>query len=417
MTGCLFQIYKICDNYFSYETNTYVRYEDEDKISLPAVTVCIRKNLLIREELLHHFSPKELENRYSPLEESEIDAYLNNLTVKEQFSSIYSAEEVFNNTCKVMKSMVFKSSEFTIDCELISPVRQTIDYYFSCFTFFSQLNREENDKYIIDYDVNIKNYWSEYVGFRVNLNVSKFKLYLHSRYEMITDSYDDNFVELKFNPYYEWNIKYHLTKVQLLYKPYKTSCVDYNQFGYRSRSECIFKCRINYFRDRYKGWPGNYLTEQSSDEYMYKEIEILKKNESLDLALGKKCRNSCGLNMGCYKEYFTFKANEEINEYGMNSTILIYPPHLPSLIFTHLPKMQVEEFICFIASIVSLWFGFLVMMLSNVCSLVSKMFIKIVNKYKTNICVNNNYWIKRLEMIENTDIRLSQVLKRKQNNW
>jgi hypothetical protein len=173
MTGCLFQIYKICDNYFSYETNTYVRYEDEDKISLPAVTVCIRKNLLIREELLHHFSPKELENRYSPLEESEIDAYLNNLTVKEQFSSIYSAEEVFNNTCKVMKSMVFKSSEFTIDCELISPVRQTIDYNFSCFTFFSQLNREENDKYIIDYDVNIKNYWSEYVGFRVNLKCFK----------------------------------------------------------------------------------------------------------------------------------------------------------------------------------------------------------------------------------------------------
>jgi hypothetical protein len=152
------------------------------------------KNLLIREELLHHFSPKELENRYSPLEDSEIDAYLNNLTVKEHFSSIYSAEEVFNNTCKVMKSMSFKSSEFTIDCELISPIRQTIDYYFSCFTFFSQLNREENDKYIIDYDLSIKNYWSDFVGFRVNLNVSKTYLFLHSRIEMITDSYEDNFV-------------------------------------------------------------------------------------------------------------------------------------------------------------------------------------------------------------------------------
>jgi hypothetical protein len=176
MTGCLFQIYKIWDNYFSYETNTYVRYEDEDKISLPAVTVCIQNNLLFREELLHHFSPKELENRYSPLEESEIDAFLNNLT--EQFNSIYSAKEVFNNSCVVMKSIAFKGSEFTIDCELMYPIRQTIDYYFSCFTFFSQLNQEENNKYIIDYDVNIKNYWSELVGFRVNLNVSKIKLYL-----------------------------------------------------------------------------------------------------------------------------------------------------------------------------------------------------------------------------------------------
>jgi hypothetical protein len=149
---------------------------------------------------------------------------------------------------------------------------------------------------------------------------------------------------------------------------------------------------------------------------MFNPIEIFKKNESLDLALGKKCRNSCGLNTDCYKEYFTFKANEVIIEYGMNSSILIYPPYLPSLIVTHSPKIQVEEFICFIASTVGLWFGFSVMMLSNVCSLVSKMFIKIVNKYKTNISVNNNYWIKRLEMIENIDSKVSEGLKRKQNN-
>jgi hypothetical protein len=149
---------------------------------------------------------------------------------------------------------------------------------------------------------------------------------------------------------------------------------------------------------------------------MINAIEILKKNESFDLAVGKKCKNSCGLNTDCYKEYFTFKAIELINEYGVNSAVFIYPPHLPSLIFTHSPKIQVEEFICFIASTVSLWFGFSVMMLSNVCSLVSKIFIKIVNKYKTNISVNNNYWIKRLEMIENIDSRLSEGFKRKQNN-
>jgi hypothetical protein len=66
-------------------------YEEEEKIQLPAVTVCMRKNLLIREELLHHFSRRELENRYSHLEDSGIDNYLNNLTIKEQFNSIYTA--------------------------------------------------------------------------------------------------------------------------------------------------------------------------------------------------------------------------------------------------------------------------------------------------------------------------------------
>jgi hypothetical protein len=49
-----------------------------------------------------------------------------------------------------------------------------------------------------------------------------------------------------------------------------------------------------------------------------------------------------------------------------NSTILIYPPNLPSLIFTHSPKIQIEEFICFIASTVGFWFGFSFIILSVV---------------------------------------------------
>jgi hypothetical protein len=191
-----------------------------------------------------------------------------------------------------------------------------------------------------------------------------------------------------------------LTKVQLLPKPYKTSCVNYNQFGYRSRSECILKCRINYFRDLYKGWPGNYLTNQLTDEYMINVIEILKKNESLDLALGKSCRNSCGINKDCYKEYFTIKAYIDVNEFGPNSTVLRYQPHLPTLMSTHSPNIRVEKFICFIASIVSLWFGFSIMMLSNVFSLVSKMFIKVVNKYR----YNNNTVVKNKFLIQNSEM-------------
>jgi hypothetical protein len=45
MTSCLFQISKICENYFSYETNTFVKYENKEKISSPAITVCIYKHL------------------------------------------------------------------------------------------------------------------------------------------------------------------------------------------------------------------------------------------------------------------------------------------------------------------------------------------------------------------------------------
>jgi hypothetical protein len=59
MTGCLFQIYKICENYFAFETNAFVKYEDEDKISLPAITVYIYNYFLLKEKYLSRFKSKE----------------------------------------------------------------------------------------------------------------------------------------------------------------------------------------------------------------------------------------------------------------------------------------------------------------------------------------------------------------------
>jgi hypothetical protein len=205
MTGCLFQIEEICNNYFSYETNTLVIYEDEDKISLPAITVCIEKNFLIRDNFLFNSSAREESLNYSA-----IDGYLNTLTVKEQFHAIYLAEEVFSNSCVVMKPIAFNDSDFRLNCELISPIRQSIDYYQSCFTFFSQINNKNNDKYSIDYDLSVKNYYSEMVRFKMFLNIPKIQLYLHSKHELLTDSLDNSRVKMVFNNITSF-IKYHLT--------------------------------------------------------------------------------------------------------------------------------------------------------------------------------------------------------------
>jgi hypothetical protein len=112
---------------------------------------------------------------------------------------------------------------------------------------------------------------------------------------------------------------------------------------------------------------------------------LLDKNRSLDLIVEKECIKFCGLNDDCFKQYFTFYSDEEVYDVGDNFVILVYPPDLPTLIFTHLPKMQTEEFICFIASIFSLWFGFSIIMLSDVCSAVSANLVKIYNDYRTKI--------------------------------
>jgi hypothetical protein len=59
----------------------------------------------------------------------------------------------------------------------------------------------------------------------------------------------------------------------------------------------------------------------------------------------------------------------------------------PILTIKHSPKIQINEFLCFITSIISLWFGFSVIMLSDICLFVLKKFLFIVNYFilKTEI--------------------------------
>ena len=54
--GCLYQICEISILYFSYETTTLVKYEIENPISLPAITLCSHKYLFIKEEYLINYS-------------------------------------------------------------------------------------------------------------------------------------------------------------------------------------------------------------------------------------------------------------------------------------------------------------------------------------------------------------------------
>ena len=59
----LYQIFKFCEIYFSF-TTTSVSYEKVSTISLPAITVCISKKYLLREEI----QSKGFKTRYNCIE-------------------------------------------------------------------------------------------------------------------------------------------------------------------------------------------------------------------------------------------------------------------------------------------------------------------------------------------------------------
>jgi len=388
MTGCLLQVYKICDNYFSYKTNTFVKYEEEVILSLPAITICIDKNYLIKSEHLDSIS--ENGPKITSFNDSRINEYLNGLTVKQQFNAIYSAKDIFNDSCKVLKPNVLNYSEIFVDCEKISPIRQSIDYYQSCFTFISQLNGEPDDRYVITNEIRIKTYWKDIFYIDILPIIPMIRLFIHSREEMIIDSFEDNMEKIFYVKDLTSFIKYNKKIVQLMPKPYQTSCVDYKLFGYRSRYDCLLKCRINFLKKEYNRWPGTYLTDQLSDDYMIDILSHINKNQSLDFLMGKNCSNACELGNDCFKQYFSFKEFKDLGAFNNNFCVSILRPDLPDLSFTHLPKVEFEEFICFAASIVSLWFGFSVFMLSDFCLLVINHFNKIFKITKVQLFIVKN---------------------------
>jgi len=110
--------------------------------------------------------------------------------------------------------------------------------------------------------------------------------------------------------------------------------------------------------------------------------------ESMDSELSDKCREFCGENNDCFAEIFELN---EIRGGGKKGsfTLVFLLPTIPNLLFTHWPKIRFEEFLCFIGSIFSLWFGFSIVMLSDVCLLVVRQVKKIIN-FRLNIILNNN---------------------------
>ena len=89
----------------------------------------------------------------------------------------------------------------------------------------------------------------------------------------------------------------------------------------------------------------------------------------------------CPKNMQCYTEYYTFR--QICLAYGAKlHTILLDIPQYPVLSIKHTPRIEALEFVSYVASIISLWFGFSVIMLSKPLQEMPTYFQIVYNKCK-----------------------------------
>ena len=376
---CFIQIKNISYLYFKYETTTEVKYENGLYFSLPSITLCFSKDFLLRDGFREKHS-KKLSNKLFFQEINE------NLTISEQMEVIQSPEAVLRDNCFVYRPIVFDGNESTDDpyipCHRISGYRMSLSRKFLCFTLFQQMSNQSEDRYLIDYDRNTRNDRTALMKLSRTPSDNYVILHAHSRSVKVQTLFDLDYgiADIMCERIY---FSFRKSVIQLLPKPYETECVDHKQWSFDSRYDCLMRCKVRRYLETTGKFPFNFLSYELNSSFKF-DNEFSAQN---DLRFGDECRKSieCDPRPDCYREYYKITDFDRIkpwkSEQVMNNSLLINFPTRPATVTIHKPKIYLEEFLCYIASIFSLWFGVSIVFLSNHClKLIKKTMSKVNNK-------------------------------------
>ena len=241
------------------------------------------------------------------------------------------------------------------------------------------MNNESDDKYLIENNFVFSNFMKYLVLFSLKVNVSKVFVKTHPRREILDTFFKENFIEMKHsfeNGLHLINLLvYKRVIVHSLPKPYETECFDYGRKGFFSRSDCIDSCRKENERNiSGKQWPGTYLnSDHNSEDRMNNVIQSFAENLDEDMRIGLICKEMCGLHSECYYESYEMDVQNSGLKWDTN-IIPILSPDQSDLVYTIQPSMLFEEFLSYLGSYISFWFGFSALMLSDLLIHFSKKF-------------------------------------------
>ena len=158
-------------------------------------------------------------------------------------------------------------------------------------------------------------------------------------------------------------------------------------FEGQTHEDCIINCQIREFIEKTGRHPPINLARSNSSLYFANksEYELFKWSD--------RCDRMCGRFTDCYKEYCLIKDGEILTDYNEYQIMIDFPTHPTTEISL---KMCFEEYLCLIASILSIWFGFSVIMLSDFCE---EIFKKLYHKQNIKV-----FFIRRSKKIYQANI-------------
>lgn len=300
----------------------------------------------------------------------------------------------------IKKCKVFENQ--SISCFELSDVKTTINSQYKCFTLFHNNfeKRWNSNKFMID-----RNHGEEY-------NILDLSLSFYSK-AIVKQEHQSEMLIMVHPPhenpspkssgvlkvYQGMKIESTISKVSIkqLPAPYQSNCINYADIGFQSRKECSDKCKIGLMLNLTKDSIDFKTTVHNESELKWKkDLTLNISMDSLDV-----CRHKC-LRHDCLNEYYHLektgdsdmreckfdnqmsfyshrKFNEfNINDFKLNSTppcarIYLKLSTFPMLVYRHVPKIEIVEFVCYVGSITGLWLGVSVLTVecwvSKLCSM------------------------------------------------
>ena len=372
--GCVYQSLNISKLYFSYETVTNVKYETHKTIQLPGINFCYNK----KDQALDLY--KELVYKNISTEKYPFYNFNKNFTIRDQFGLFY-GKPILLIACSI------SSTHLPIDCLSVANLTQSLGELVYCFKLFQQSIGVSDERYVIHQQINVRkitillnktavNVPGEYGPVLLKIGDRKRKEYqLMTEDQMILDLNKTDFCRIKYSKFV----------VNYLFEPKGRPC-----FEGLTKEECEDKCNIHRFIEKTGQHPSSFLTWNiTSDLKIYGETE----NRKFDL--DDKCDSQCSGYTECYKEYYISKAEHHslgIPRPEENYHLEIYFPSHPTTIYEISLKMSFEEYLCLIASILSLWFGFSILDFPQNCHKIIK-----ISKQKIIILNPNDLFQKLLQ--------------------
>src|SRR6266487_5224853 len=102
-------------------------------------------------------------------------------------------------------------------------------------------------------------------------------------------------LRITIRPRKEYIITYTKTTTQLLPSPYATNCINYTSIRFKSRQDCIDKCKIEIVMKKCSGWPED-VNSPANDNITIRGRNTLGETKWL------KCMNGTDINKVCSRK-------------------------------------------------------------------------------------------------------------------